>query len=156
MSLHLTRYEPWALHREVLNQFNRLFENAGTDESVSATAAAGAEGAGQIDWAPAVDIEEHADKYVLHADVPGVDPAAIEITLENGVLTLAGSREKTVEQKGVDSRRIERITGRFLRRFTLPESVDAENVKATGKHGALEIVIPKREAAKPRKIAVNS
>jgi HSP20 family protein len=144
MNLHLTRYEPWALHREVLN---RLFDTTnGADESTSATA----------EWAPAVDIEEHTDKYVLHADVPGVDPATIEITLEQGVLTLAGSREKTVEQKDVDSRRIERITGRFLRRFTLPESVDAENVKATGKHGVLEIVIPKREAAKARKIAVNS
>jgi HSP20 family protein len=151
MNLHLTRYEPWALHREVLNQFNRLFETTnGADESVSATA----------EWAPAVDIEEHTDKYVLHADVPGVDPNAIEITLENGVLTLAGSRESTSEGRAVeskiDSRRIERITGRFLRRFTLPESVDAENVKATGKNGVLEIVIPKREAAKPRKITVNS
>jgi HSP20 family protein len=147
MNLHLTRYQPWSLHREVLNEFNRLFERAGdNDESTSATA----------EWAPAVDIAEHADRYVLHADVPGVDPNAIEITLEGGVLTLAGSREKAVEQKDVDSRRIERITGRFLRRFTLPESVDAENVKASGKHGVLEIVIPKREAAKPRKITVNS
>ena len=147
MSLNLTRYEPWALHREMLNEFNRLFDrNGSNDESTSAVA----------DWAPSVDIEEHADKYVLHADVPGVDPASIEITLENGVLTLSGAREKTVEQKGVESRRVERITGRFLRRFTLPESVDAEAVKATGKHGVLEIVIPKREAAKPRKITVNS
>ena len=145
MNLHLTRYEPWALHREVLSEFNRLFERA-NDESTSAVA----------EWAPAVDIEEHADKYVLHADVPGVDPNAIEITLEKGVLTLSGSREKAVEQDGVESRRVERITGRFLRRFTLPESVDAENVKARGQHGVLEIVIPKREAAKPRKITVNS
>ena len=146
MNLHLTRYQPWSLHREVLNEFNRLFERAGDiDESTSATA----------EWAPAVDIEEHADKYVLHADVPGVDPNAIEITLENDVLTLSGSREALVEQKGVESRRVERITGRFLSRFTLPESVDAEAVKATGRHGVLEIVIPKREAAKPRKITVN-
>ena len=147
MNLHLTRYQPWSLHREVLNEFNRLCERAGdADESTSATA----------EWAPAVDIEEHADKYVLHVDVPGVDPAAIEITLDKGVLTLSGSREKAVEQKTVESRRVERITGRFLRRFTLPESVDAENVKATGRHGVLEVVIPKREAAKPRKITVNS
>lgn len=147
MSLHLTRYEPWALHREMLNEFNRLFDRGGSnDESTSAVA----------EWAPAVDIEEHADKYVLHADVPGVDPATIEITLENGVLTLAGSREKPIEQKDVESRRIERVTGRFLRRFTLPESVDAAAVKANGKHGVLEIVIPKREAAKPRKITVTS
>ena len=143
MSLNMVRYEPWALHREMLNA---LFNRDGNDESTAATA----------DWAPAVDIEEHADKYVLHADVPGVDPNAIEITLEDGVLTLSGSREKVVEQKGVESRRVERITGRFLRRFTLPDSVDAENVKAKGQHGTLQIVIPKREAAKPRKITVNS
>jgi len=146
MTFHLTRYQPWSLHRDFLNEFNRLLDRSGNDESSSATA----------EWAPAVDIEEHADKYVLHADVPGVDPNAIEITLEGGVLTLSGSREKSVEQKGVESRRIERTTGTFLRRFTLPESVDAENVKASGKHGVLEIVIPKREAAKPRKISVNS
>ena len=147
MSLHLTRYEPWSLHRDFLNEFNRLFDRAnGSDESTSAVA----------EWAPSVDIEEHADRYVLHADVPGVDPKDIEITLDKGVLTLSGSREKAVEQKTVESRRIERITGRFLRRFTLPESVDAENVKATGRLGVLEVVIPKREAAKPRKIAVNS
>ena len=147
MSLHVTRYQPWALHREVLNEFSRLFDRTGSnDESTSAVA----------EWAPSVDIEEHADKYVLHADVPGVDPKEIEITLEKGVLTLSGSREKAIEQKEVESRRIERTTGRFLRRFTLPESVDAENVKASGKHGVLEIVIPKREAAKPRKITVNS
>jgi HSP20 family protein len=146
MTLHLTRYEPWTLHREVLNEFSRLFERAGDDESVPAVA----------EWAPAVDIEEHADKYVLHADVPGVDPAAIEITLEKGVLTLSGAREKAVEQKDVETRRVERITGRFLRRFSLPESVDADAVKASGRHGVLQIVIPKREAAKPRRITVNS
>lgn len=147
MSLQVTRYEPWALHREMLNEFSRMFDrNGSNDESTSAVA----------EWAPSVDIEEHADKYVLHADVPGVDPAAIEITLEKGVLTLSGAREKTVEQNGVESRRIERVTGRFLRRFTLPESVDADAVKATGRHGVLEIVIPKREAAKPRKITVHS
>jgi HSP20 family protein len=144
--MNLIRYEPWALNREILNEFSRLFDRTGNDESTSATA----------EWAPTVDIEEHADKYVLHADVPGVDPSAIEITLENGVLTLSGSREKVVEQKGVESRRVERLTGRFLRRFTLPESVDADAVKATGKHGVLQIVIPKLAVAKPRKITVNS
>jgi HSP20 family protein len=144
----MLRHEPWGLHREVLNEFSRFFDRYSptNDESNSAVA----------DWAPAVDIEEHADKYVLTADVPGVDPSTIEITLEKGLLVLAGSREKAVEQAGVESRRVERIAGRFLRRFTLPESVDAEAVKASGKHGVLQVVIPKREAAKPRKIAVNA
>jgi HSP20 family protein len=145
--MNMTRYEPWNLHREVLNEFNRFFDRySANDESTSAVA----------QWAPAVDIDEHADRYVLHADVPGVDPSAIEITLEDGVLTLSGSREKAVEQKDVESRRVERVTGRFLRRFTLPDTVDADAVKASGKHGVIEIVIPKREAAKPRKITVNS
>jgi hypothetical protein len=107
MTFHLTRYQPWSLHREFLNEFNRLLDRSGNDESTSATA----------EWAPAVDIDEHADKYVLHADVPGVDPNAIEITLEHNVLTLSGSREKAVEQHfekggGVESRSIERLTGR--------------------------------------------
>src|SRR5262249_11774104 len=102
MSFHLARYEPWSLHREVLNEFSRLSERTGSnDESTSANA----------EWAPSVDIAEHADKYVLHADVPGVDPSAIEITLEKGVLTLSGSREKIVEQKDAESRRVERVTG---------------------------------------------
>ena len=83
--------------------------------------------------------------------------ATIEITLEKGVLTIAGTRAPLASQNGgVEHRRSERVTGRFLRRFTLPESVDADAVKAKGKHGVLEVVIPKREAAKPRKITVNS
>ena len=93
------------------------------------------------DWTPAVRIDEQAEQYVLNADVPGVDPAAIEITLEDGVLTLAGTREGF---------------GSFKRRFSLPESVDAESVKASGKHGVLTVVIPKRASAKPRKITVNA
>lgn len=143
----LTRYEPWGLHRALLNDINRFIDGQSTnDESTSATA----------QWVPLVDIEEHADKYVLTADIPGVDPSTIEITLENGVLTLAGSREKTVEKSSVESRRIERVSGRFLRRFTLPESVDADAVKASGKHGVLEVVIPKRAAAQPRRITVKA
>jgi HSP20 family protein len=141
----LVRYEPWGLSRDFVNEFSRLFDRvANNDESTSATA----------DWVPPVDIEEHTDKYVLNADVPGVDPGAIEITLENGVLTLSGSREKTVQQNGAASQRIERISGRFLRRFTLPESVDADAVTANGKNGVLEVVIPKRATAQPRRIAV--
>ncbi|MBX6420585.1 MAG: Hsp20/alpha crystallin family protein [Sinobacteraceae bacterium] len=141
----LMRYEPWALHRDLINEVNRFFERAvGADESSGATA----------EWAPAVDIEEYADKFVLYADVPGVDPKAIEVTLENGVLTLSGTREKTVNQNGVEAMRTERASGRFFRRFSLPDTVDAEAVSAKGANGVLEIVIPKRPAAQPRKITV--
>ena len=140
----LTRYEPWSLHRALLNEFTRSFEAGQQDASTGATA----------DWTPGVDIAEYADKFVLSADIPGVDPASVEVTLENGVLTLSGSREKAVEPAGVERRRIERASGKFFRRFALPDTVDGEAVSASGKHGVLEIVIPKRAASQPRRIAV--
>lgn len=141
----LTRYEPWSLHRALLNEFSRAAVAADSqDGSVGATA----------DWSPAVDIAEGTDKFVLTADIPGVDPATVEITLENGVLTLAGSREKTIEAQGTERRRIERSTGKFFRRFALPDSVNGDAVSASGKHGVLEIVIPKRAAAQPRRISI--
>ena len=141
----LVRYQPWGLHQELWNEVNKLFDrNSNADASSGATA----------DWAPAVDIEEHADKFVLVADVPGVDPASIEVTLEKGVLTLSGSRAARVDQKEIQSRREERVTGRFFRRFSLPDTVDSEAVKASNKHGVLEVVIPKRAATQPRRITV--
>lgn len=141
--MSLIRYEPWSLHRDFFNELSKHFDRSG-DASSAATA----------EWAPNVDIEEYADKFVLYADVPGVDPKSIDITLENGVLTLSGSREQALEPKGVESRRLERHTGRFHRRFALPDTVDGESVSASGKHGVLEIVIPKRAQAQARKISV--
>jgi HSP20 family protein len=142
----LVRYQqPWALHRELLQEVNRLFDRAGeNDPSTGATA----------DWSPAVDIDEYADRFVLRADVPGIDPASIEVTLEKGVLTLSGTREQPVESNGVERRRVERAAGRFHRRFTLPDTVDSESVSASNRHGVLEVVIPKRPQVQPRKIAV--
>ncbi|HZR37238.1 MAG TPA: Hsp20/alpha crystallin family protein [Nevskia sp.] len=142
----LLRYQPWSVHRELLNEFNRFFDRADS----SATPSAGA----TAEWTPAVDIEEYADKFVLYADVPGVDLKSVEVTLEKGVLTLSGSREKAVEGSGVEARRVERASGRFFRRFSLPDTVDGEAVSARGSNGVLEVVIPKRPQAQPRKIAV--
>lgn len=144
--MHIIRYDqPWTLHRELMNQFNNVFERAlAQDGSSGATA----------DWAPAVDIEEYADKFVLYADVPGVDPASIDVTLEKGVLTLSGTREARVEAAGVERSRVERANGRFHRRFALPDTADADAVSASGRNGVLEVVIPKRAQAQPRRIAV--
>lgn len=141
----MMHYEPWSLHRDLVNEVNRLFERRTGDDSSGATA----------EWMPAVDIEEYADKFVLYADVPGVEPDSIEVTLENGVLTLSGSRAAPAERKDVQARREERASGRFYRRFSLPETVDSESVSAHGKHGVLEIAIPKRAASQPRKITVS-
>lgn len=143
----IARYQPWALHQELLNEFNQFFNrNSSNDASSGATA----------DWVPAVDIEEYSDKFVLNADVPGVDPASIEVTLEKGVLTLAGSREQAVDGSGVERRRLERASGRFHRRFALPDTADSESVSAQGRNGVLEVVIPKRPQSQPRRIAVSA
>ncbi len=137
---YATLAQPWALHREFLGEVNRLIErNANAAETVSA-------------WTPAVDIHEYNDRFELHADVPGVDPASIDITLERGVLTLSG--ERVAAETSAERQRNERVSGRFQRRFTLPETVDGENVSATGKLGVLQIVIPKRELAQARKISI--
>jgi HSP20 family protein len=142
----LLRYQPWSVHRELLNEFNRFFDRSETTGAPSVGATA--------EWTPAVDIEEYADKFVLYADVPGVDLKSVDVTLEKGVLTLSGSREKAVEASGVEARRVERANGRFFRRFSLPDTVDGEAVTARGSNGVLEVVIPKRPQAQPRKIAV--
>lgn len=142
----IVRYEPWSLHRDLLNEVNKVFGRALEDEPSSGATA---------DWMPAVNIEEYPDRFVLHADVPGVEPQAIDITLENGVLTVSGSREQRIEKKDAQGVRVERASGRFFRRFSLPDTVDSESVSAQNRHGVLEITIPKRPTSQPRKITVN-
>jgi len=108
-------------------------------------------------WMPAVDILETENELVLKADVPDVELKDIDIQIENGTLSLRGERkfEKKDEKSGFH--RIERSYGSFERFFTLPETVDAEKVKADYKNGVLTVMLPKKELAKPRqiKIAVN-
>ena len=105
-------------------------------------------------WTPAVDVAENHNALILKADLPGVEQKDIAINLENGTLTLKGERkfEKTEEKEGYH--RIERGFGAFARSFTLPDSVDAEHVKAEFKNGVLVVTLPKKELAKPRAIAV--
>jgi HSP20 family protein len=107
-------------------------------------------------WRPAVDIKEEKDRYVIHADLPGVEAKDIEITMEDGVLTLKGVRanEKTDSREGY--KRVERVRGTFSRSFSLPDTADSAKVEAKSKDGVLEIVLPKLEKSQPRRIMVNS
>jgi len=107
-------------------------------------------------WAPRVDIKEEEQRFVIFVDVPGVDPASIEVSMEKGMLSIKG--ERTVEKSEQNSRftRVERSHGSFHRRFTLPDSADADNISASGKHGVLEIVIPKKAEIAPRRITINT
>ncbi len=105
------------------------------------------------DWTPPVDIAETDDRYVLTADLPGVSPEDIEISLEDNVLTLAG-RRADIEADGRRRHYAERRTGRFLRRFTLPATINGDAIEARSAHGTLAITVPKRAEVQPRRIEV--
>jgi HSP20 family protein len=140
------RYEPWQGGRNLQDEINRLFGSWSNNESSGVTA----------DWTPLVDINEFDDRFQLFVDVPGVDPKDVEITLDNGVLIISGERfaQAAKDDEKVVQRREERGTGRFYRRFIIPDTVDDEKVKATDRHGVLEITIPKQAKAQPRRIKV--
>jgi HSP20 family protein len=140
-------YKEWLPFAQLRDEINRLFNTLDDVETSGATA----------NWIPPVDIHEYDDRFEIFVDLPGVDPARVEVTLDNSVLTLSG--ERTVEKAaGSDERQVrmrnERGSGGFYRRFILPDSIDSENIKASGRNGVLEISIRKQAKAQPRRIKV--
>jgi HSP20 family protein len=144
--MSLVPYREWSPFFQLRDEINRLFSSAQGEQTSGATAT----------WIPAVDIHEYDDRFALFIDLPGVNPEQVEITLDNGVLTLSGQRttEKPAGKESDVPMRIERGSGVFYRRFILPESVDGEQIKAVGRNGVLEISIPKQAKAQPRRIRV--
>lgn len=133
---------------EVRNVFDRFFQQQQEESDGSNVVTS--------QWAPRVDIKEEDRRFIIFADVPGVDPADIEVSMEKGILTIKG--ERTVENREQNGRftRLERSHGVFHRRFALPDSADAEGVTASGRHGVLEISIPKRAETTPRRITIKT
>ncbi|MFQ6039491.1 MAG: Hsp20/alpha crystallin family protein [Candidatus Poribacteria bacterium] len=105
-------------------------------------------------WAPAVDMFERENEVVLRAEVPGMAKEDIDISVSGNTLTISGERKTEEEIKDEDYYHCERSYGRFQRALSLPQGVDAENIKASYKNGILEVTIPKQEEAKPKKIEV--
>jgi HSP20 family protein len=138
----IVRYEPWTL----VSRFQQHIDRALGEGADSAT----------VSWIPRVDIHEEDGRFVVVADLPGVEGKDIEITAEKDVLTIKG--ERRVEKKSAKDgfERVERASGSFLRRFTLPETADAEAIKATHVNGVLEVTIPKRPQEQPRRISVQA
>jgi HSP20 family protein len=110
---------------------------------------------GSRPWTPAVDIFETENELVLKADLPDIDPANVEIQLENGTLMLKGERKFEQQKNGKAHHRIERSYGAFVRAFSLPDTIDPEKVKADYKAGVLTVTLQKKEVAKPRTVKID-
>jgi len=141
--------DPWKDFGSLQERINRMF-----DDTIRTLHPTDGEELEKGTWAPAVDIYETNDSFVVSADLPGLNKDEIQIDLKDNTLTLKG--EKKFEEKVSKDNyiRVERAYGSFVRSFTLPQNVDPEKIKAKYKEGVLEITIPKKEEAKPKQIKV--
>ncbi|HEY3785577.1 MAG TPA: Hsp20/alpha crystallin family protein [Steroidobacteraceae bacterium] len=139
--------QPWSLVNRLHRSLDQIFDDTLSSSEASSSPS--------LTWVPRVDIHEEKDRFVVLADVPGVDPKDIDITAEKGVLTVRGERrfEKRDTENGYE--RVERVAGNFLRRFTLPESANTESITAKQTNGVLEVTIPKQPQVQPRRIAID-
>ena len=144
--MNLMYYQPWSLVDRWPRELEQIFnggvgglEPAATDRTA---------------LTPAVDIQEEKDRFVVRADMPGVAATDIEVSAEDGKLTIRGTRSTQDRVNDDGFEHVERVAGTFLRRFTLPESAQAEAIKARYSDGVLEIAIPKQPRVEPKRITV--
>jgi HSP20 family protein len=132
--------EPWGL----LNRLNRDLDGLLSNPST------------EVAYIPAVDVYEEKDRFVVKADLPGVQPDQIDVTAEKGILTLRGERKSDKREQAEGYERLERVTGSFTRRFALPENVQADAIKAKFTYGVLEVSIPKQPVVAAKRVAVET
>lgn len=145
--MNLVRFDPWSIADLMQRDFNRFPARRLLGDDAESHVA---------DWAPAVDIIEQKDRFVLRADVPGVEPADIEVSMDNGVLSVSGERRAESHDDIDGLQRFERVTGRFYRRFALPETADPEGITAKSANGILEVAVPKLPEVQARRITVEA
>ena len=143
----LVRWNPFRELEEMQTRLNRLFGDA----RLAGTAEDGTFLAG---WAPAVDIQETDKEYMIKADLPDVKKEDVKVELLDGSLTIEGERKQEKEEKGKGFHKVEREYGKFVRRFDLPNEVDASQVQAEFKDGVLNVHLLKSATAKPKAIEV--
>lgn len=144
----IVRWDPFRELGTLQERLNRAFDD------VWGRTRAGEDAALTGNWVPAVDVRETKDALELVVEVPGIDPKDVEISFENGVLSLKGDRHFEKASEGESYHRVERAYGTFLRSFTLPTNVDTDKIQAVYQHGVLQLTLPKREEAKPKAIAI--
>jgi HSP20 family protein len=144
----LTRWDPFREFVTLQDRMNRLFRDSygpeGRDEALTTTS-----------FAPPVDVYEDEHNVTLKIEVPGIDEKDIDVRVENHTLTVHGERKFEKDEKEENYRRIERSYGAFTRTFTLPNTIDTENIEASYEKGVLNVKLSKRAEAKPKQIKVN-
>jgi HSP20 family protein len=145
----LVRWNPFRELEEMQTRLNRLFS-----DTPMPRAGDGGEGLFFASWSPAVDIQETDKEYLIKADLPEVKKEDVKVELLDGTLTIEGERKQEKEEKGKRFHKVEREYGKFVRRFGLPNEVDATKAQAEFKEGVLNVHLPKSVVAKPKAIDV--
>lgn len=147
---NITRWNPISEFEDLMDRYNRYFgvsrpngEREGKDLF------------SRMDWAPAVDIKETSEHFQIDAELPGLTKDDVKVTVQDGVLSIQGERNKEEDTSDDQQHRVERIYGKFLRRFTLPDNVDEDSIKASFRNGILTLTLAKTEPAEPKAIEVD-
>lgn len=147
--MSFARYQTWGHNPRFQEQMKQVFDRfLGDDETDQSNVVTS-------QWTPRVDIKEEEKRFVILADIPGVDPKDIEISMDKGILSIRGERKSGNSEQTGKLTRNECSYGAFYRRFALPDSADGDGISANGKHGVLEISIPKKPETTPRRININ-
>lgn len=136
----LAKLDPFRDLRTIEDEFDRLMGRALSRDA----------------WMPALDVRERTDRYEVHVDLPGLEPSDVNVTFEDGMLTISGKRLFREEDKADTWHRIERGFGSFARSIRLPQTADTERIEASFDKGVLTVAVPKTEQAKPRTIEVRT
>lgn len=143
--MNLVYHHPISLWEQMQRDAEQVFNRVAHAKKAEAT---------ETTWMPSVDIQEQTDHYLVSADIPGVDPKQIDISVDKNMLIIKGERQSEHKTEEANFKRVERTFGQFQRRFTLPDNADIDNISATGENGVLAVRIPKQETVEPRRITV--
>jgi HSP20 family protein len=144
--MELVRWEPFEGLNRIHSRLNHLFDESFGRSWAEPTS---------TKWYPAVDVLESKDSYLIRAELPGMKREDINLEVKDGTLILTGERKSDKPAEGVEYRHVERVDGKFMRSFSLPQTVKQDAIQATYKEGILEVRVPKVEEVKPRQIEIS-
>ncbi len=143
----LTNWSPFGRLASLKDEIDRLFDAPLAGLARSTQSLSG--------WSPALDVYEQKDHFTVKTELPGLKREDIEVSMEDGVLSISGERKSEEKSDTAEVRRTERFFGRFQRTVSLPTPVNVAKIEAQYKDGILTVTLPKTEEAKPKRIAVN-